>query len=167
MNENNPESLISKSKEYLLKAYQLQMDGKFEEAILNYKKSLNIHPTPEAHTYLGWTYSFIGDFEKAIDECKTAISLDPEFGNPYNDIGSYYVSQGKLDESIIWFERAKRATRYESRHFPYLNLGRVYAAKGMKLRAIREFEGALEIEPGEESCLKALQGLRSSLVEVG
>jgi tetratricopeptide (TPR) repeat protein len=53
------------------------MDGKFEEAILNYKKSLNIHPTPEAHTYLGWTYSFIGDFDKAIDECKTAISLDP------------------------------------------------------------------------------------------
>ena len=77
------------------------------------------------------------------------------------------MSQGKLEESVLWFERAKRATRYESPHFPYLNIGRVFAAQGLKLRAIREYERALEIEPNETSCLVALKSLRASLVDRG
>ncbi|MBK6878183.1 MAG: tetratricopeptide repeat protein [Ignavibacteria bacterium] len=147
MNENNPESLISKSKEYLLKAYHLQMDGKFEEAILNYKKSLNIHPTPEAHTYLGWTYSFIGDFEKAIDECKTAISLDPEFGNPYNDIGAYLLQQGKPEEALTWLELALNAKRFSNKHFALLNIGKILEQKGLWFEALSEYRKSMESAP--------------------
>src|SRR6186713_3023021 len=98
---NNP---VEKSKEYLNKAYQLQMKGQFEEAILNYKISLDIFPTAEAHTFLGWAYSFLGDLDKAIEECKNAIAIDPEYGNPYNDIGAYLIQQGKYDEAITWLE---------------------------------------------------------------
>lgn len=147
-------------------AQAFHLKGETARAIPIYAKSIRIIPTPEAHAFLGWAYSAHSRFDLAIQECLKAITLDPEYGNSYNDIGSYYVSQGKLEESIIWFQRAKQAKRYESRHFPYLNLGRVFAAKGMKHRAIREFEKALEIEPGEESCLKAIRGLRSSLIEV-
>ena len=48
-------------------------------------------------------------------------------------------------------------------HFPYMNLGRIYAQKGMVLRAIREFEAALEFHPGEPTCLSALGELRGAL----
>ena len=51
-------------------------------------------PTAEAHTFLGWAYSFLGDYESAITECRNAIELDPDFGNPYNDIGAYLIQQG-------------------------------------------------------------------------
>jgi Tfp pilus assembly protein PilF len=78
-------------------------------------------------------------------------------------IGSYLVTRGKLDDAIEWLEKAKTAPRYEPRHFPYMNLGRIYAQKGMVLRAIREFETALEIHPGEASCLSALAELRGAL----
>jgi hypothetical protein len=44
-----------------------------------------------------------------------------------------------------------------------MNLGRVFSAKGMKLRAIREFEQALRFEPGESSCIEAIQDLRASI----
>ena len=152
--------------EICAEAQSLHMKGSTAKAIPIYAKSIRLLPTAEAHAFLGWAYSSHHRYDLAIAECLQAIELDPEYGNSYNDIGSYYVSQGKLDESIAWFERAKNATRYESRHFPYLNLGRVYEAKGMSLRAIREFERALTIEPGEESCLTALKRLRSSLVEV-
>ncbi len=147
MKENNFESQSEKSKEYLLKAYQLQMNGKFEEAILNYKKSLKIHPTPEAHTFLGWTYSFIGDYEKAIDECKTAISLDPEYGNPYNDIGAYLIQQGKFEEAMTWLELALNANRFSNKQFAHFNIGKILEHKGMWFEALEEYRKAIEMSP--------------------
>jgi Tfp pilus assembly protein PilF len=62
-----------------------------------------------------------------------------------------------------WLEKAKTAPRYEPRHFPYMNLGRIYAQKWMVGRAIQEFEAALKIHPGEPTCLAALGQLRGSL----
>ncbi|MGA2847071.1 MAG: tetratricopeptide repeat protein, partial [Candidatus Acidiferrales bacterium] len=71
-----------------------------------YTKSLDIFPTAEAHTFLGWTYHFQGKVDEAIAECKRAIEVDPEFGNPYNDIGSYLIALGRHDEAIPWLEQA-------------------------------------------------------------
>ena len=137
--------------------------GNLERAIELYTKSLGLYPTAEAYTFRGWAYSFLGRVDEAIEECKKAIATDPTFGNPYNDIGSYLVGKRKLDEAIEWLEQAKVAPRYEPRHFPYMNLGRIYAQKGMVLRAIREFEAALEFHPGEPTCLSALGELRGAL----
>jgi Tfp pilus assembly protein PilF len=145
-------------------AQKLHLEGKTAKAIPIYGKSIRLCPTAEAHAFLGWAYSAHFRYDLAIRECMAAIEIDPEYGNSYNDIGSYLVSQGKLDESVEWFEKAKKAGRYASKYFPYMNLGRVFSAKGLKLRAIREFERALELNPGEESCASALKRLRSSLV---
>ncbi|MEO6694699.1 MAG: tetratricopeptide repeat protein [Ignavibacteria bacterium] len=139
-------SLIEKSKEYLNKAYQLQLKGHFEEAILNYKISLDTYPTAEAHTFLGWAYSFLGDIDKAIEECKNAISIDPDYGNPYNDIGAYLIQQGKYDEAMTWLELAIKARRYENYHFAHLNMGKVLEFKGMWFEALGEYRLAIELQ---------------------
>jgi Tfp pilus assembly protein PilF len=131
---------------FLKAAYEKQQAGDLNTAIQLYKASIAEHPTAEAHTFLGWTYSHLGRFDDAIAECKTAISVDPDFGNPYNDIGSYLVHLGQLEEAIPWLEQAKRAKRYEPRHFPYINLGRVYLKLGKILEATREFEQAAFIQ---------------------
>jgi tetratricopeptide (TPR) repeat protein len=145
-------------------AQELHLKGMTAKAIPVYAKSIRLCPTAEAHAFLGWAYSAHHRYDLAIRECLQAIEIDPDYGNPYNDIGSYLVSQGKLDESIEWFERAKSATRYASKYFPYMNLGRVCAAKGWKMRAVREFERALELNPNEESCRESLRRLRASLL---
>jgi Tfp pilus assembly protein PilF len=139
---------------------RLQLDGELVRAIELYDRSIEVCPTAEAHTFRGWAYSFQNRLEDAIAECKRAIAIDPTFGYPYNDIGSYLMAQGKMDESVRWLQRAKRAPRYEPRHFPYINLGRVFAAKGQVTKAIREFEGALHLCPGEPSVVAALSALR-------
>src|SRR5690349_6449307 len=72
-------------------AYEQQMKRELEEAVNLYKKSLATHPTAEAYTFLGWTYSWTGRIDEAIDECHKAIAQDPDFGNPYNDIGAYLI----------------------------------------------------------------------------
>lgn len=135
--------------ELIERAMHLQMSGEIDESIRLYRESISVCPTADAHTYLGWAYSFQGRIDDAIAECEIAIRLDPEFGNPYNDIGVYLMQQEKFDEAIPWLERAKTAKRYEPRHFPYLNLGRVYAAKGMMIKAQEEFREALRLHPDD------------------
>ena len=148
---------------FLTRAYDLQHSGKLDDAVLCYKKSLELHPTAEAYTFLGWVYSLQYRHEAAIEECRKAIALDPDFGNPYNDIGSYLFKQGNLDEAIPWLERAITAKRYEPRHYPHCNLGRVYWAKGLLGRAIEEFERALEIDPTSRFAAAALSAVRQQL----
>src|ERR1700723_4044190 len=120
---------LSRAWEVLQDAYQAQMEGDYERAIELYQSSLDLHPTAEAHTFLGWTYHFQGKLDEAIAECKRAIEIDPEFGNPYNDIGAYLIEQGRFDEAIPWLERAIVAPRYEPRPFPPFHLWRPYTPK--------------------------------------
>jgi tetratricopeptide (TPR) repeat protein len=146
--------------ELLQEAYQAQMEGEYERAIELYEKSIALQPTAEAHTFLGWTFHFQGKLEEAIEQCKKAIEVDPEFGNPYNDIGAYLIELHRYDEAISWLERALDAKRYESRHFPHFNLGRAYIAKEMYGRAKNSFETALRIEPRYRLAQEALDQLR-------
>jgi Tfp pilus assembly protein PilF len=145
------DSKIERAACLLKAAYEKQLGGELETAIDLYKASIAEHPTAEAHTFLGWTYSFQGRLDEAIQECKTAIGVDPSFGNPYNDIGSYLVHQNRLEEAIPWLEKAKLAPRYEPRHFPYLNLGKIYLRLGRIREANREFEQAAFFQSALES----------------
>jgi Tfp pilus assembly protein PilF len=126
MSENDEHRLAV---EYFQQAYELQMKGDLDQAVELYKKSIELFPTAEAHTFLGWTYSFMGSYDDAIVECRRAIEIDPEYGNPYNDIGSYLIEKGALDEAVYWLEKATLAPRYDSYCFPHYNLGRVYERK--------------------------------------
>jgi tetratricopeptide (TPR) repeat protein len=142
-------------------AYAHQMRKELDDAIRLYQESLALYPTAEAHTFLGWAYSFQGRLDEAIAECHKAIAVDPEFGNPYNDIGVYLIERGDLDSAVPWLERAKRAPRYEPRHFPYMNLGRVYLRRGQWQEALRELEEAARLAPTDPGARKMLHEIRA------
>lgn len=160
MSEKDPLSIAI---ELFQRAYEYQMNGEFDIAVEYYKRSIETYPTAEAYTFLGWTYSFQGKLEQAITECKNAIQVDPDFGNPYNDIGAYLIELGKDDEAIPWLERATRAKRYEPKHYPHYNLGRIYLNKGMLKKANEEFQKALEIYPDYPLAKEAIEKLRFTL----
>ena len=143
--------------------YEAQMSGRLDEAVQHYRTSIELAPTAEAHTFLGWALSYLGRHVEAIDECRVAISIDPDFGNPYNDIGAYLMALGRDDEAIGWLERAKTARRYEPRHFPYFNLARLYVRRHRIREAIRELEGALAVEPSYTPARRELHRLLGTL----
>ena len=145
------------------RAYHAQMSGRLDEAIDLYKESLSICETAEAHTFLGWVYSMQRCYDEAIACCHRAIEVDPDFGNPYNDIGAYLIELGREDEAIDWLERAKTAPRYEPRHFPYFNLARVYVRQHKIQDAIRELKGAVAVEPGYTAARRELHRLLGML----
>ncbi len=151
---------VAQAWELFDEAYQAQTDGDFDRAVELYKKSLALHPTAEAHTFLGWTFHFQGKIHEAIAECKRAIEIDPDFGNPYNDIGAYLIALKHYDEAIPWLERAIEAKRYDSPHYPLFNIGRVHLAKGMLNRAREYFQKALDLEPQYTLAREALESLR-------
>jgi Tfp pilus assembly protein PilF len=140
--------------------YVLHQLGDYPRAIQAYRASIAIRPSAEAHTFLGWALGHLGRIEEAIAECETAIRLDPEFGNPYNDIGVYLIELGRPEEAIPWLEKAIAAKRYCCYQFPHFNLGRVLLMQGKMLEARRAFERALEHDPDYLPARMALEYLR-------
>ncbi len=149
--------------DYFQQAYQHQMRGELKEATVLYTKSIELCPTAEAYTFRGWTYSFMGKYEEAIAECHKAIEVDPDFGNPYNDIGAYLIELGRFEEAIPWLEKAIQAKRYESYCFPHLNLGRIWEKKGDYFKAIACYESALKANPDYTLARASLRKLRAMM----
>ena len=144
-------------------AYQHQMNKELDEAVELYQRSIALFPTAEAYTFLGWTYSWMGRIDDAIAECHKAIEVDPTFGNPYNDIGSYLMMQGNIEDAIPWLERALQAPRYESYCYPHMNLGRAYEAKRDWLRAKDEYRKALAENKEYTPAAQSLHRIRGYL----
>jgi tetratricopeptide (TPR) repeat protein len=145
------------------RAYQSQLADDYEGAIELYKRSIETYPTAEAHTFLGWVYSFQERYDEAIEQCYEAIRVDETLGNPYNDIGSYLIAKGDLWACVPWFKRALRAPRYESYAFPHFNLGRVYETRGRLMDAARHYGLALEQQPEFAQAARALHRLQARL----
>ena len=138
---SNPKEIAEK---YLRIAYEHQMAGRLNEAVEGYTRSIEAHPTAEAYTFRGWAYSFLGRISDAIE-------VDPEFGNPYNDIGAYLIELGRFEEAIPWLEKATRAARYDPRHFPHFNLARIYLQIYEYGKARMHLRKSLELEPGYDA----------------
>jgi len=120
---------------YFRQAYEQQMAGEYQQAIEFYNR--------------------------AIAECLEAIKVDPEFGNPYNDIGAYLIEQGKWEEAIPWLAKATRAKRYEARCYPHFNLGRAYEHKHDWEKAKECYAQAYALEERYLVALAALRRLRA------
>jgi len=156
-------SAQDRAEDLFRQAYAAQMEGQLDRAIELYRRSIEVHPTAEAHTFLGWTHSFMGRYDAAIGECRKAIEVDPEFGNPYNDIGAYLIELGRHDEAIPWLRRALKARRYDPRHYPHFNLSRIYAHRFEYDRAIKELQRAIALEPGYTLARRELARLSARL----
>ncbi len=138
-------------------AYILQSAGELERAADAYERSIRLVPSAEAHTFHGWTLSFMGRYDDAIEACKRAIEVDAAFGNPYNDIGAYLIEIGRLDDAIPWLERATAAPRYCCYFYAHTNLARIYLQKGMREKARKCLLEALRVNPEYEPAQELLR----------
>ncbi len=140
----------------------LHLAGRYEEAAALFQRSIDAYPTAEGHTFLGWSLSELGRFEDAIAECKKAISLDSDYGNPYNDIGVYLIELGQPDEAVPWLRKAITAKRYCCYEFAHSNLGRVLLSQGKIDEAKRSFERALSHNPDYVPAIVGLEKIREN-----
>jgi len=157
------EELRRAAAELFERAHEEQMAGNLETALELYTRSIETLPTAEAYTFRGWTRGCRGELEEAIADCHRAIDTDPDFGNPYNDIGAYLIEMGRLDEAVPWLLKATTAPRYEARAYPWANLARIDETRGRWTAALAHYHRALAENAAYPVAVQGLARLRGRL----
>jgi tetratricopeptide (TPR) repeat protein len=121
-----------------------------EKALQHFKRALSYRNSAEVNSSLSFCYAILGMFSEAKIHCLKAIDIDPDYGPPYNDYGTYLVKEGNLGEALDWFTKAKSCTNNPSREYPYINTGKIFLAKHEYEKALAEFENARMISPDNE-----------------
>lgn len=138
--------------------------GLYDRAARRFKDSLRLKRTADALTYWAWVESSKGNLHVAAHLCREALRVDADFGNAANDLGSYLAALGDVSGAIEYFEHAKKAERYSSRHFPYMNLGRIYRDRGEYWKAFKEYREANKICPDDQNIRTALREIEKHIV---
>lgn len=99
-----------------------------------------------AHSSLGSYLKDRGMLDRAIQEYKLALGLDPDYAKDYVSLGACYYYKGLLDEAGIEFKKALELNPYLPA--AYINLGSVSGEKGKHEEAIDYFKQALKLDPG-------------------
>lgn len=148
---------------YFRMGYYYQVSGDLQSAAECYIRSIENGPSPEAHTFLGWVLGIMGEFEHAIEECKKALKLNPEFGNAWNDIGAYLTEKREYDKAIPYLKKACKSKEYDSPEYPHYNLARIYVQKDMLMTARKELQAAININPSFNAARALLMRLEAQI----
>jgi adenylate cyclase len=95
---------------HTVKGLVLANQARHEEAIAELERALVLNPAnADATEGLGWSYFYLGQFEKTLEYMDKAIRLsphDPVFGDYYDGKSYAYFGLKKYDDAIEWARRA-------------------------------------------------------------
>ncbi len=131
----------------------------FEDAIPLLESGLQIAPKrADLHAALGESYFMSGKEDKAIEEFKNLIELDPS-ARSYTFMGLSFRHLGRFDEAKKWFEEGlKKDPRDASCLF---NLGFIQERQGNYASAEELFEQALRSNSNFSDALLELANLKT------
>ncbi|MDE6434850.1 MAG: tetratricopeptide repeat protein [Lachnospiraceae bacterium] len=107
---------------------------------------IEITGNAEGYVERGNLYIDLYELEKAVEDCKEAVKLDPEAYYAYNNMGCALLKLRRIDEAIEPLEKAI-AMDPDKDHLPYLNLAECYVIKKDYEKAIHAYEEILRIRP--------------------
>ena len=135
--------------------YNMNIFYKAEETLQKTKKYKT-----EVNTYynLGLLYSKTGQYEKAEEEFKQAVYLNPEFVKGYHYLGLLYFQKGDFDKAIgQWNEILKIEANLPNKYIVLNNLGIAYNKKEMPDKALEYFVQALPLVPEDDPIEKEIE----------
>ena len=115
-----------------------------------------------AHYGLGEVLLKSGDTDKAIEEFRVSLKLNPGNVRVRNFLAGYYAGKGGLEAAITEYKKALEFSP-EGQGL-YYNLGDLYEKTGRSQEAIRAYQKALEIDP---KYLEAYNNLAALYAETG
>ncbi len=120
--------------------------GYYDNARLLYRQALDIYPDSEvAHAGLGVVYWKQRLYSLALAEFEAVDRLSPRSVANLTNLANLNLALGRLDDAEKYFRRLKRLDRRNAT--VRLQLGRIYARKGMRKMAADELRRALKLDP--------------------
>jgi tetratricopeptide (TPR) repeat protein len=87
--------------------HYLTTTGRFEEAIGEMKKALELEPASLImNTFMGATLYYAGRYDEAIDQCRKTIEMDPNFAVAHWHLGLAYEQKQLFGEAIEELRKA-------------------------------------------------------------
>ena len=124
----------------------LAEQNNLDEAIVNYKKSIQIKPDyASAYNNLGTTLQKLQKFDEALNYYQQAIKFVPSFAQAHNNLGALYKELNKLDEAML---HCKKALEIKP-DFPeaHNNLGTILEDTGKRDEAIASYQEIIKLRP--------------------
>jgi tetratricopeptide (TPR) repeat protein len=138
-------------------------EGRYEEMVAEFQTSLSISQRwkddIQRMTQEKWTMAFNRgvqagkdeDYEKALEEFKTATIIDPTNPDAYNNLGFAYTNLDRLDEALDAYGKVLELD--QNNVAARINSGVIYFKKDQAEKAAKMFQRALEIDAGNKSAL--------------
>lgn len=120
----------------------LTQQGRFDEALAEAHRAQQLDPlSPHTGDVLNNIYYFARQYDRAIEECRKAIVLNPGYARAHLTLGRAYRQKAMYLEAAAELSQALALNRHDQ----YLSeLAHVYAVSGRRgeaLRIINELEG--------------------------
>jgi len=124
----------------------LEAEGRFSEAIEEYKKALDLSPdNAHARCNLGSALDRQGHTDEAISQFLASTKVDAGYADAYDDLGRMLNKKGRPDEAVAQFQKALRLN--QDNPGTYYNLGHSLDMLGRYDEAISQFQQALKLDP--------------------
>jgi len=120
--------------------------GKYDKAVENYRKAIQICPIYEAAYYnLGIALQVQGKNDEAIRNYRRALELKPDYAEAYYNLGTILQAEGRPDEAISCYNRALQIDFNSAES--HNNLGNVLLSQGKFDEALKHYLAAEKIKP--------------------
>ena len=104
--ERNPQSL-QMAESIKNEGNRLMKDGKYNEALLQYNRAITFDPkNPIFYCNRAAAYIRLGDNERAITDCKSALVYNNNYGKAYGRLGIAFSNLGKFNEAMQAYAKA-------------------------------------------------------------
>ncbi len=113
--------------------------GRVAESLAASRKAIEIEPLDLGiNTHLGWHYLYSGDFDRAAEQCRISVEMDPSFFYAHFYLGLAYEQQDEIAKALAELEEAARLSPQS---------GEAAAARiRLLVRAGRRSEAEVELE---------------------
>ncbi len=132
---------------------------KMEEAKKYFLKAIELLDSrAEYHFNLATADAFLGNFASAEKAFLKTIELEPNYTKAIHNLFLVYMSQNKFEEAFKANSILLKKTPNDA--YPYFNFGKYFIAVGDTMNAIKNFEKADEITPGNQEIISLLYSLK-------
>jgi serine/threonine protein kinase len=81
--------------------------GRLESGLLEMLRAREIDPLSlTIGTGVAWAYYYVGDYDRATEECRKVLELQPDYFESLGCMGLIMIAEGRFSDAVACFERA-------------------------------------------------------------